>query len=178
MEMIGKGEKVMAYRTRTYIAADWTSDQDAVEQLKKWNKSEHWGLSFGDAHELSQCKSDSTNNCNIKKNCSQNLDSSKYFVLIIGEDTKDLRAGYCMYCKNYYDCEYIYKTNKSFVEFECDYAIRNDLPIIVLYNSTKVDKNRCIDSVCDVAKVHAKMKKNLNDWDYQSVKATFDKLGD
>ena len=63
----------MTYRTRTYIAADWTSDQDAIEQLKRWNNSERWGLSFGDAHELSQCKSDSTNNCNIKKNCSHNL---------------------------------------------------------------------------------------------------------
>jgi MTH538 TIR-like domain (DUF1863). len=172
----------MTYRTRTYIAADWTSDQDAIEQLKRWNNSERWGLSFGDAHELSQCKSDSTNNCNIKKNCSQNLDSSKYFVLIIGDNTKDLRAGYCMYCKNYYNCEYTYKTNKSYVEFECDYAIRNSLPIIVLYNSTMIDKSKCIDSVVDIAEAHARMVKRGTDgkyyWDYQSVKAAFDKLGD
>lgn len=172
----------MAYRTRTYIAADWTSDKNAVEQLKCWNRGKYWDLSFGDAHELSQCKSDSTNNCNIKKNCSQNLDCSKFFVLIIGENTKNLRAGYCMYCKNYYNCEYTYKTNKSFVEYECDYAIRNDLPIIVLYNSTTVDKNKCIDSVINVAKAHAKMIMRGSDnkyyWDYQSVKSAFDKLGD
>lgn len=36
----------MTYRTRTYIAADWTSDQDAIEQLKRWNNSERWGLSL------------------------------------------------------------------------------------------------------------------------------------
>ncbi len=170
----------MAYRTRTYIAADWTSDKDTVEMLKKWNKSNHWGLSFGDAHELSQCRSDDTNNCNIKKNCSQNLDHSKFFVLIIGEKTKSLRAGYCMYCKEYITCEYIYKTNKSFIEYECDYAVRNNLPTIVLYNSTKVDTSKCIDSVVNVTRIHAKMVMRGNDnkyyWDYQSVKDAFDKL--
>lgn len=53
---------IMIYRTRTYIAADWTADRDAVDQLMKWNKNLYWGLSFGDAHELSQCLCDDTNN--------------------------------------------------------------------------------------------------------------------
>ena len=39
----------MVYRTRTYIAADWDGDHDAVEQLHKWNESKYWGLSFTDA---------------------------------------------------------------------------------------------------------------------------------
>lgn len=26
----------MAYRTRTYIAGDWTGDKDAIDQLYKW----------------------------------------------------------------------------------------------------------------------------------------------
>jgi hypothetical protein len=166
----------MFYKTRTYIAADWTSESDAIEKLEKWNNSKYWGLSFTDAHKLSSCRSDDTNNCNIKKNCSQNLDHSKFFVLIIGENTKSIRAGYCMYCKAYCTCKYIYKTNKSFVEYECDYAVRNNLPIIVLYNSTKVDKSKCIDSVVNIAKAHAKMKKSDGSWDYQSVKEAFDKL--
>lgn len=167
-------------RTKTYIAADWEADKNAVEILKHWNESNHWGLSFSDAHELSQCRSDSTNNCNIKKNCSQNLEYSKFFVLIIGEHTKTLRSGYCMYCKSYNDCSYTYKINKSFVDFECDYAIRNELPIIVLYNSTYVDKKKCIDSVVNNAKCHAPMQKRNADgkleWDYQSVKEAFDML--
>ena len=170
----------MFYRTKTYIAADWDTDKDAVDILTRWNTSNYWGLSFGDAHELSQCRSDSTNNCNIKKNCSQNLDHSKCFVLIIGANTKTLRAGYCMYCKNYYCCNYTYKSNKSFVEFECDYAIRNNLPIIVLYNSTYVDKSKCIASVVNAAKCHVAMKKRGIygiEWDYQSVKSAFDRLG-
>ena len=93
-------------------------NEDAVNQLTTWNEGKKWGLSFGDAHELSSCRSDDTNNRNIKKNCSQNLDHSKYFVLIVGDKTKDTRAGYCMYCKAYNTCSYTYKTNKSFIEFE------------------------------------------------------------
>lgn len=171
----------MTYRTRTYIAADWEHDKDAVDILYEWNKSNYWGLSFGDAHELSKSRSDDTNNCNIKKNCSQNLDCSKAFILITGKDTKSLRAGYCMYCKRYGYCSDTYKTNKSYVEFECDYAIRYDLPIIVLYNSTYVDKSKCIDSVKNVALCHVPMiKRDFNGqyvWDYQGIKSAFDKLG-
>ena len=171
----------MIYRTKTYIAADWETDKDAVDILMHWNISNHWGLSFGDAHELSECRSDNTNNCNIKKNCSQNLDYSKHFVLIVGKNTKILRAGYCMYCKHYFNCSYIYKSNKSYVEFECDYAVRNSLPIIVLYNSTVVNKNLCIESVKNVALCHVPMKKSTGyyqtDWDYQGIKRAFDMLG-
>lgn len=29
----------MAYRTKTYIAADWDGDKNAVEQLYKWKNS-------------------------------------------------------------------------------------------------------------------------------------------
>lgn len=170
----------MAYRTRTYITADWDSDKDAVDMLNYWNSHEQWGLSFRDAHELSECRSDDTYNCNIKKNCSQNLDCSKHFVLIVGKNTKYLRAGYCMYCRNYRSCDYIYKTNKSFIEFECDYAIRNDLPIIVLYKSLHVNKVLCIDSIVDKALIHASMwTKNDNNqivWNYSKVKEAFDML--
>lgn len=36
----------MNRRTKTYIAADWTGDIEAVEQLRKWNESSHWSLYF------------------------------------------------------------------------------------------------------------------------------------
>ena len=29
----------MTYRTKTYIAADWGQDEDAVNQLHKWNNT-------------------------------------------------------------------------------------------------------------------------------------------
>lgn len=91
----------MAYRTRTYIAADWTSDKNAIEQSEYWNNSEHIGLSFKDTHEF-----------------------------------------------------------------------------IVLYNSATLEKSKCID----IDKAHTKMIKRGTDnkyyWDYQSIKAAFEKLGD
>ena len=49
----------MVYRTRTYIAADWDGDRDAVDQLHKWNDSNYWGLSFTDAHDLQQSRDSS-----------------------------------------------------------------------------------------------------------------------
>ena len=49
----------MYYRTRTYIAADWSGDYDAVEQLHKWNSSKYWSLSFTDAHDLMQARDNS-----------------------------------------------------------------------------------------------------------------------
>lgn len=170
----------MIYRTKTYIAADWDNDKEAVDALRRWNESEYWSLSFGDAHERSGIRNDDTNNCGIKKNCSQNLDYSKHFVLIIGNNTKKLRAGYCMYCKNYNYCSYVYKNNKSYIEFECDYAIRNDLPVIVLYNSATVNKSLCIDSVIGKAKCHTPMWRYQADGrkvlDYIAVKSAFDRL--
>lgn len=53
------------YRTRTYIAGDWDNDKDAVDQLHKWNDSNHWSLSFTDAHDLTSSR-DSSLNCTIK----------------------------------------------------------------------------------------------------------------
>ena len=63
-------------RTKTYIAADWTGDSDAVEQLHKWNNSNYWSLSFVDAHELTQAR-DGSLNCSIKASLATRLDVSK-----------------------------------------------------------------------------------------------------
>jgi len=46
----------MAYRTKTYIAADWDGDKDAVEQLHKWKNSNYLALDFNDAHDLKQAR--------------------------------------------------------------------------------------------------------------------------
>ena len=54
------------YRTRTYIAADFDHDKDVVEQLIKWNDSDHWNLHFSNAHDLESCR-DSSLYCTIKK---------------------------------------------------------------------------------------------------------------
>ena len=90
----------MAYRTKTYIAADWDGDKNAVEQLYKWKKSNYWSLDFHDAHDLTQAR-DSSLNCSIKSSLATRLDVSKTFVLIVGNTTKTVRSGSCQYCGSY-----------------------------------------------------------------------------
>ena len=85
----------MYYRTRTYIAGDWDNDKDAVDALHQWNDSSQYGLSFSDAHELKQAR-DTSLNCSIKRSLAERLDASKTFILIVGEHTKELRAGGCI----------------------------------------------------------------------------------
>ena len=90
----------MVYRTRTYIAADWDGDRDAVDQLHKWNDSDYWGLSFTDAHNLQQSR-DSSLPCSIKSSLKERMDHSKRFVLIVGDSTDTVTKGSCRYCGSY-----------------------------------------------------------------------------
>lgn len=139
------------YRTRTYIAADWDNDIEVVDKLRSWNDSNYWDLSFYDAHDLMQSK-DTSLNCSIKSSLGDRMDASKTFVLIVGEKTKTLRAGSCYYCK-YYDttkhrCKHGRSTSfKSFIEYECDKAVRDDLKIVVIYNYSSINDDKCPDAV-------------------------------
>lgn len=166
----------MAYRTKTYIAADWSGDQDAVEKLREWNDSNYWSLSFTDAHDLTQSR-DSSLNCSIKSSLGTRLDSSKTFVLIVGFNTKTLRSGGCQYCNSYnshsYNCARGYSINyDSFIDYECKKAIKDGLKIVVLYNYATVDKSKCPEVIKNYG-THVAMCYFENGkyyWDYQAVK--------
>ena len=170
----------MGYRTKTYIAADWTGDKDAVDILYKWNENEKWGLSFSDAHEVTQAN-DNSLKCSIKASLKTRMDVSKTFVLIVGSGTKTLTNGSCRYCNSYNSytksCSRGHSVDyRSFIEYECDMAIKAGIKIVVLYNSIKADKSRCIDAVKNIG-VHAPMQKYKDGkyyWDYQSVKDAMD----
>lgn len=168
----------MAYRTKTYIAGEWDGDKDAIEQLYKWKKSNYWSLDFQDAHALTQAR-DGSLNCSIKSSLATRLDASKTFVLIVGNNTKAARSGGCQYCDSYNSRTYGCARGKSidyrsYIEYECEKAVRDRLNIVVLYNAASIDKSKCPDVVKYVGK-HEKMK-SLNistwtfDWDYQAVK--------
>ena len=73
----------MVYRTRTYIAADWDNDSNAVQQLNYWNDNKYFSLSFTNAHDLQQAR-DSSLNCSIKRSLGERLDASHTFVPIVG----------------------------------------------------------------------------------------------
>ena len=165
----------MAYRTRTYIAADWSGDRDAVEQLRKWNDG-YWSLSFTDAHDLTK-SNDSSLNCSIKSSLKTRMDASKIFVLIVGDNTDTVTAGSCRYCSSYNSwtsscARGHYVDYRSYIKYECDKAIEAGIKIVVLYNSTSVSRNKCPEAVrykgTHVAMVYRKDGKLY--WDYNAVK--------
>ena len=117
----------MVYRTRTYIAADWDGDRDAVEQLHKWNDSKYWGLSFTDAHDLQQSR-DTSLPCSIKRSLKERMDHSKLFVLIVGDHTATVAKGGCQYCWDYdsrsCSCARSHSIDyRSYIKYECDKAL-------------------------------------------------------
>ena len=171
----------MAYRTRTYIAADYDSKDDiaAVEQLQKWNDSNYWSLSFIDAHDL-QTSNDSSLYCSIKSSLKQRMDHSKRFILIVGNNTNSITKGGCQYCPSYNSygkyCARGYSIDyRSYIKYECDIAIEANIDIIVLYNDTKVDKAKCPPALRNIGTHEAMVyyKDGTFYWDYNTVKKCF-----
>ena len=165
----------MPYRTRTYIAADWDGDNNLVSTLQEWNESEYWDLSFPDAHELTQAR-DASKACSIKKSLYTRLERSKTFVLIVGKQTASLRKGSWQYCPSY--TGWCRRGNtastKSFIEYECEYAVKHDLRIVVLYNMATPDKSLWPEIVRYQVKHLSAWYYNSNDscyhWDYYAIK--------
>ncbi|WP_234122561.1 TIR domain-containing protein [Clostridium hydrogenum] len=166
----------MTYRTKTYIAGDWTGDKDAVDKLYQWNESKHWSLSFTDAHELTQAR-DGSLNCSIKASLAKRFDVSKTFVLIVGENTNTVRSGACQYCNSYNSWNQSCARGKSvdyrsYIEYECEKAVRDGLKIVVLYNAATVNKTKCPEVVKNTG-THTAMCYRENGqlyWDYPAVK--------
>ena len=171
----------MTYRTKTYIAADWDNDKDAVETLHKWNDSKYWGLSFHDVHETTQSR-DSSLYCSIKKSLKSRMDISKTFVLIVGNNTNSVTKGSCKHCENYSsyfgNCRNGYSVDlRSYIKYECDKAVDAGIKIIVLYKSTCIDKSKCPEALRNRG-THTIMCYKGTDrkiyWDYNSVKKAFE----
>lgn len=166
----------MVYRTKTYIAADWDHDKDAIDQLYKWKNGQKWSLDFHDAHELTQSR-DSSLPCSIKTSLKTRMDVSKIFVLIVGNHTDSVTKGSCHLCKNYNYYGYCVKSHtvdkRSFIKYECDKAVEADIKIVVLYNDICVNKAKCSIAV-RYRGVHVAMAYKDTDgkyyWDYNAVK--------
>lgn len=140
-----------SYRRYTYIAGDWEHDKDVVDKLYEWNSSPWNPITFNDAHMITQARDESLN-CSIKASLLKRLQQSKKFILIVGAQTKKLTAGGCQLCRSYnsytqscargYSCDY-----RSYIKYECDKAIEMGLKILVIYNSSQIDKSLCPDAV-------------------------------
>lgn len=78
------------------------------------------------------------------------MDASKTFVLIVGSSTDSITKGWCQYCNSYNSwtraCARGYCVDtRSFIKYECDKAVEAGINIIVLYNSTCVDRSKSPD---------------------------------
>lgn len=100
------------------------------------------------------------------------MDRCKYFVLIVGPKTNIVTKGKCMYCGHYNStstyCDSLKRqSNKSFVEFECDNAVRDNLKVLILYNASYIYKKWCPESLRNIG-IHIEMKTD-GKWDYKKV---------
>ncbi|MDR0970996.1 MAG: molecular chaperone Tir [Bacteroidales bacterium] len=163
----------MVIKTNFYVSALLDMDNDAIEQLHKWNNINNWGLFFYDTK-----KGTFNNNyfCTIKNNVSIQLKYSHVFILIVGDRTKNLTHGSCLYCNFYnsWKSECLISKNvdiRSFVDYECENAIESGLDIIVLYNDIVVDRNKCPESIKHrgTHKAMREYKDGLYQWNYNSV---------
>lgn len=167
----------MTYRTKTYVAGDWTGDEEAIKILYKWNDSKYLNLSFTDAHELTQAR-DSSLNCTIKSSLKTRMDASKTFVLVVGDKTNAVTAGGCQLCGSYNgwtsSCAKGYTVDyRSYIKYECNKAVEAGIKIVVLYNSTYVSKSKCPESVREVGTHVAMVRRGADGkccWDYSAVK--------
>ncbi len=156
----------MAYRTKTYIAADWDGDFDAVDQLHKWNNNVFYSkLDFVDVHKFIQAR-DSSLYCTIKRSLNERMNMCKTFIIIVGNNTNLVTKGSCRYCKKYENINWIKKCTsgypvsfKSYIEYECALAISSNLNIVVLYNSNYINKQLCPEIIQNIG-VHVPMKEN------------------
>lgn len=166
----------MAYRTKTYIAGDWTGDENLIRALYIWNESDRWALSFVDAHEMTQAR-DTSLPCSIKRSLWERLEASKTFVLIVGEKTDTLTKGGCQLCNNYSSyfkhCTHGMNVDyRSYIQYECEKANRDGIRIVVLYNSTVVDRSKCPEVLRYKGEHTAAVYRDSNGlhWNYPAIK--------
>lgn len=98
-------------RTKTYIAFDGDTDLMSYRTVQGWD-SDDTSFSLNDAHEVNYARDDSLPQSIINQ-LKERLDVSKNVAIIIGSKTKGNRRG--------------------ILKYELNYALRNKLPIILLF---------------------------------------------
>ena len=169
----------MNYRTRTYIAGDWTGDADLIQKLYEWNNNDHLNFHFSDAHKMKTARDDSLP-CTIKNSLRDRLGGSKTFVLVVGKGTDNLTQGSCQFCSagisSWQHCirGHTYNT-LSYVKYECEYAARhnNEMKVVIIYNAVTVDRTKCPECIRYIGTHIPAYKRNLYGYlsiDYQGIK--------
>ncbi len=172
----------MQNRIYTYIAGDWDHDKNAVDILEYWRKQSK--LKYLNAHDTKTAYDDSLN-CSIKKSLKARIDISKRFVLIVGNHTDSVTAGGCQLCPSYNSywkyCARGYSVDyDSFIKYECKKAdeayAEGVMSIIVLYNSTSVNKYLCPEALRYLGYHIPMIYKGYDGklyWDYNAISKVF-----
>jgi hypothetical protein len=106
------------YRTKTYIAFDGDEDLSCYRVIQMWHANKNIDFEFLDAHEINDARDDSKTESIIRQ-LKERLDKSRHIALIVSEQTN--------------------KNRKGILEYEINYAIRNKLPIFMLYKDYDAD---------------------------------------
>ena len=100
----------MAYKNKVYIAFDADTDIRLYRLMQAWKQNDNTTFDFNNAHELNNLRKGSSEET-IKAKLRERMANTKVFVVLIGENTKNL-----------------YK----FVRWEMELALKMGLPIIAV----------------------------------------------
>jgi len=107
-------------RTRTYVAFDGDSDIMSYRTIQSWLVDSENSFNLLNAHEINTARDDSLPESIINQ-LRERLDRSKNMILLIGEKTKGNRKG--------------------ILKYEVNYALRNSLPIFLVFIGFNTDTN-------------------------------------
>lgn len=129
------------YTNKTYVAFDADNDIRYYRLMQAWKKNDNTSFNFYDAHDLNKLMSYSSEET-IKAKLSERLRNTKVFVLIVGDNTKNL-----------------YK----FVRWEIEQAIKRNIPIIIvnLNGKKSKDSNLCPAILNDELAIYVSFKQKI-----------------
>ncbi len=139
-----------SYTNKTYVAFDADNDIRYYRLMQAWKKNDNTSFNFYDAHDLNNLMSYSSEET-IKSKLAERLRSTKVFILLVGDSTKNL-----------------YK----FVRWEIEQAIKREIPVIVvnLNGKRSKDSNFCPAILNDELAIHISFNQKIieyavNNWE-------------
>jgi hypothetical protein len=99
-------------RTKTYVAFDGDADLMCYRTIQRWSADPKNSFSLNNAHDINYARDDSLPQSIINQ-LYERLEASKHLMLIVGQATN--------------------KNRKGILQYEIRYALRYQLPIILVF---------------------------------------------
>ena len=131
----------MPYRNKTYVAFDADNDILCYRRMQAWDANSNASFGFHDAHDLNNLLPTSSE-ATIKRKLRERLLNTKHFILLVGENTKNLH---------------------KFVRWEQEQAIDLDIPIIVanLNKKRQIDHDLCPAIMREELAIHVSYQQKI-----------------